>query len=256
MTLLTIKVQRSSFYDGPGIRTIVFLKGCSLRCPWCCNPETISSKPQVYFNGETGTKGVYGKEIQVRELVEVLKKDKPFYQSSGGGVTFSGGEPLLQAKALAECLENLKKENIHTAIETSLFCSLNSLDLVKEFVDLFVIDVKILDPKDCKKYLGGDLEVYLQNIERVFKMQKNCVFRFPAVKPYTFNESNLKLLHNFLKKWKIKKIEIFSVHNLAKEKYKSLGMEPLYFEEVKKEELEKIKKQFSSLSLEMNILNI
>ena len=305
MILLVVNIQRSSFYDGPGIRTTVFLKGCFLRCPWCCNPESISLNPQIYFNEEkclrtkrvdcseyikncsfnqiknpkevikintdsTGIRncrswikncpteaiGIYGEKFEVNELVRQLKKDKHFYDMSGGGVTFSGGEPLLQAKELAECLKELKKVGIHTCIETSLFCPTNYLDLVREFVDLFIIDIKILDPKNCKKYLKGNLEIYLKNVEGALQSQKACVFRFPAIKPFTFNESNIKLLYGFIKKWKIGNLEIFSVHNLATKKYESLGMKLPYFKKIKKEELELLKEKLSLLKVRVKILTL
>lgn len=307
MSLLVTSIQRSSFYDGPGIRTTVFLKGCSLKCPWCCNPENISSNLQIYFNEKkclrrkgidcnecikitplninklediirlnenfskefnyqkfkeiiencpTGAIGVYGKEMKTKELIDILKKDKPFYQLSGGGVTFSGGEPLLQAKCLTKCLEDLKKENIHIAIETSLFCSPDSLNLVEQFVDLFIIDIKILDPEECKKYLKGNIEIYLENIKRILKMEKNFIFRFPAVKPYTFNESNIKLLCDFVKEWKIKNLEIFSVHNFATNKYESLGLKPPHFQEVKQNELKLLKEKLTPLGVVVKILTV
>jgi len=231
MSLLVVNIQRCSFYDGPGIRTTVFLKGCSLRCPWCSNPECISPNPQIYFNEEKCLKikgincsecikscffyqikspkdvikintnstdilnycrnwakncpteaiGIYGEKFEVNKLLKILTMDKHFYDKSGGGVTFSGGEPLLQTKELAKCLKKLKKRGIHTCIETSLFCSPDSLDLIKKLVDLFIIDIKILDPKECKKYLKGDLEIYLKNVEKILRSQKTCIFRFPVV---------------------------------------------------------------------------
>ncbi len=308
MGLLVVKIQRSSFYDGPGIRTTVFIKGCSLRCPWCCNPECMLPSVQFYFDkgkclktkdvecGEcirvcpisllkspeniieinndnslitrclscrncirscpTSAIGIYGKEFEVEELVEMLKNDKDFYVMSGGGVTFSGGEPLLHAKELAMCLKELKKLGIHTCIETYLFCILDCLDLVKEFVNLFIIDIKVLNPNECKKYLGGDLQTYLKNVEIVLQSQKFVIFRFLCVKPVTFNKSNIKLLCDFLGEWKIGNLEIFSIHNFSTKKYESLGRKPLYFEEINKGELEFLKKKISALEIEVKILDI
>ncbi len=301
MSLLVTNIQRSSFYDGPGIRTTVFLKGCFLRCPWCSNPESISSVPEIYFNEKkclktkgidcneclksyqdiknpkefikniniltnrknyeeifnncpTDAIGVYGKQFEVDELVNLLKKDKYFYDISGGGVTFSGGEALMQSKELVNCLKELKKEKIHICIETSLFAPQNSVDLVKDFVDLFIIDIKILDPQKCKEYLKGDLNIYLKNVENLLRSKKNCIFRFIAVKPLTFNESNIQSLYDFIDKWKIKKLEIFSVHNLAVDKYKSLGKKPPYFEKLTEDELNLLKNKLSPLNIEINFL--
>ncbi|MDD5015064.1 MAG: radical SAM protein [Atribacterota bacterium] len=253
-----VDIQRSSFYDGPGIRTIVFLKGCLLSCPWCCNPESILPYPQVYFEDKNHQKikGVYGKIIKIKDLIKIIKKDIAFYKKSGGGVTFSGGEPLLQGMNLLECLKQLKKAGIHTCVETSLFCPSNYLNLIMEYVDLFIIDIKILNSEDCKRYLKGNLKIYLQNIKKVLKNHKNNVFRFPVVKPYTFNPNNIKKLHYFLKEWKIKKLEIFSIHNFATRKYNSLGKSGPYFEIVKKEELKSLKESFLKLKIDVKILNI
>lgn len=306
MSLLVTNIQRSSFYDGPGIRTTVFLKGCSLRCPWCSNPESISPTPEIYFNEEkclkmkgidcnkclenchfnniknpkdfikndvnifinkkeyevlfnncpTGAIGIYGRSFEVDELVDLLKRDKNFYNMSGGGVTFSGGEALIQSKELINCLKKLKKEKIHICIETSLFVSPDLVDLVKDFVDLFIIDIKILDPKKCREYLKGNPSVYVKNVEEILKSKKNYIFRFIVVKPFTFSESNIYSLYNFIKEWGIKNLEIFSVHNLAIDKYKSLGEEPPYFEKVEKEELDLLKNKLSSLNVRVKILTI
>lgn len=304
MPLVVTNIQRSSFYDGPGIRTTVFLKGCQLDCPWCCNPECKSFSPQFYFKKEkclrekkihcdecvkdspfklgklkdivteqidyskipvykdwvlrcpTQAIGIYGEIFEVDELVKLLKKDKHFYNGSGGGVTFSGGEPLLQAKELVKCLKELKKEGIHTCIETSLFCPSVSLDLVKELVDLFIVDIKILDPKECQKHLKGNLGIYLKNVEKIVNSKKNYFFRFPAVKPFTFNKTNIELLYLFLERWRPNKIEIFSIHNLGIEKYKSLGIEPLYFKKTTSRELNLLRKKLLSLKLQIDILTL
>lgn len=304
MSLLVVNIQRSSFYDGPGIRTVVFLKGCSLKCPWCCNPECISPNPQIYFNEEKCLKtkgiecnecmkncsfnqakdpkdivkkvntksikipnlkhwirncpmdaiGIYGERFEENELIKLLRKDENFYKTSGGGVTFSGGECLLQANVLFKVLKELKTLRIHTCVETSLFCPPDYLDLVKDLIDLFIIDIKILDPEECRRHLHGDFEVYFKNVEKILKSQKACIFRFPAVKPFTFNESNIKLLCKFVKEWKVKNLEIFSVHNLAVEKYKSLEMEPPRFERLSQKEIEFLKSSLLNCGVKPKIL--
>ncbi|MGB9680931.1 MAG: glycyl-radical enzyme activating protein, partial [Minisyncoccia bacterium] len=255
MSLLVTNIQRFSVYDGPGIRTTVFLKGCSLRCPWCCNPESINPYPEFYFTENkclrkrniecksciniedpnlvkeprsilkfnknynfdyrtykklvnscpSGAIGIYGEKFEINELFGILIKDKEFYKTSEGGITFSGGEPLLQAKELQFILKRLKKEKINIAIETSLFCPPESVGLVKDYIDLFIIDIKILDSQECKEYLGGDIKVYYKNLEILLKNgEKNFIFRFPMIKPLTFNQENLRNLYDFIKKWQIK----------------------------------------------------
>ncbi len=301
MSLLVTKIQRSSFYDGPGIRTTVFLKGCFLSCPWCSNPENIKSYPQFYFIKEKCLKekgfkcqeclnfykvkefrdisafsessfikkdkdkrffedcpteafGVYGKKISIIELFEILKKDKEFYRISGGGVTFSGGEPLMQAEKLVEILRLLKKEKINTAIETSLFCPSSLLTLVQKNIDLFIVDIKILDPVKCREIIGGDINLYFHNVEKLLKEKKQCIFRFPIVKPFTYNKKNLRLLYAFLKRNKIQNLEIFNVHNLATEKYKSLNLPTPRFKKISYRELTFLVKNIKKIGTSVKVL--
>lgn len=117
-TIMVSNIQRMCFHDGPGIRTTVFLKGCSIHCPWCSNPENISFYKEQY--SVNGVCGVYGKEYSGEELISVIKKDEMFF-GKDGGVTFSGGEPLMQTEALEGVFAALKKEGINIAVESSMF---------------------------------------------------------------------------------------------------------------------------------------
>jgi len=271
MSLQITNLQRFSLYDGPGIRTTVFLKGCSLKCPWCCNPENIKKKEEFYFKagdcircGEclticperllsepedilklegsrikecitcrkcvetcpTKSLGIYGEKITHEALLNVIQRDKEFYSQNNGGVTFSGGEPLLQAYELLNVLEKLKEENIHIAVETSLFAPLKCLKLIEDLVDLFIIDIKILDEDSCLKNIKGDFKTFGDNIEEIMRKNKSYIFRFPLVKPLTFNEKNITYLYDFIKGYNIKYLEIFKTHTLASDKYESLGLKP------------------------------
>lgn len=244
MSLLISHIQRSSFFDGPGIRTTVFLKGCLLTCPWCCNPECRQKDdllPAMKFNN--------------KELLELLGRDTEFYKTTNGGITFSGGEPLLQASDLVLCLEELKKQNINVCFETSLFCSPILLLKVINLIDLFIVDVKILDKKMNKKYLNGSIDTFEKNIKVLLDYNKKYKFRFPAIRPYTLNSVNISLLIKFLKKNKIRNIEIFSVHNLAKEKYKKFGLEFIKFTKISSKELTSLVLKLASYNINAKILN-
>ncbi len=154
--ILITNIQRFSLYDGPGIRTTVFLKGCSLRCPWCSNPENLVDKVQNYT--KDGVNGIYGKYCSCDELYFELMKDRQFYDSKPrgqqqtwdclnkipGGVTFSGGECLLQMKQLKPLMEKLYAESVHMAVETSLFVACSDLKTAIQYIDLFYVDVKLL----------------------------------------------------------------------------------------------------------------
>lgn len=246
--ILITNIQRFSLHDGPGIRTTVFLKGCSLRCPWCANPENI--EPQIQQYCKDGQKGVYGKYYTNDELLVELQKDKVFYAqvvaatalgNLPGGVTFSGGEPLLQFAALESVLQELKAEKIHICIETCLYAPAAMLELALRYVDLFYVDIKILNAVRCRDLLCGDTEQYFSNTERLFKFDKNVVFRIPVIGGYTDVEENIGEIISFLQQFRPLKIELIKEHNLGKSKYLSLGKKPLELNSVSDKQMEHIK---------------
>ena len=217
-------IQHFSLHDGPGIRTTVFMKGCSLHCPWCANPECIS--PDIDDN--------FGKYISIGDLEHEILKDKHYYKT-GGGVTFSGGEPILQIKKLEPLLKSLNSMKINICFETSLFVPKNLLDISIKYIDEFIVDIKILEPDKCKIILGGDINQYLNNI-KLLDMDKTT-FRIP-VSDYILEESNVDLILDLLHEFKPKKLEIFKIHDLAKEKYLILNKKH-YYNEVSNDQLNK-----------------
>lgn len=241
--LMITNIQRMCFHDGPGIRTTVFTKGCTLHCPWCSNPENLSSAPEFYE--KDGVKGVYGQEYTAEELVKILLRDRDFW-GEDGGVTFSGGEALLQADALRGVLELLKDKGVHTAVETALFVPEMHLEKIIPYVDCFIVDVKILDRTECRSVLGGDISVYLKNVEILCEAGKIKLFRVPCCPEYTFTEENKKRLLEFFKKFcssgqKEVPVQLFEIHGLGEKKYESLkrpmwkseGIEETYLHEYK-----------------------
>ena len=214
-------IQHFSLHDGPGIRTTVFLKGCSLKCPWCANPECISKEIQ----------GEFGYDISLEELENEILKDESFYKT-GGGVTFSGGEPLLQIKELEPLLISLKNKNINICFESALFVPQNYLKIANIYGDEFIVDIKMLNAKCCKDILCGDVNQYLSNL-KCLDLNKTT-FRIPVTK-FSINDSDMIL--DLLKEFIPKKLEIFKLHNLAKRKYEILDME-FYQEEVFNEQLD------------------
>lgn len=218
--LIITNIQRMCFHDGPGIRTTVFTKGCTLHCPWCSNPENLSPLPENYE--KDGVCGVYGREYTAEELVHTLLKDQDFWGAEGG-VTFSGGEVLMRAEALSEVLEKLKELGIHTAVETALFVPEENLQRVLPYIDYGIVDVKILEPALCREVLGGKLELYFRNVEQMYKSGKLMLFRVPCCEEYTFTEDNKKLLSRFFQKYPDISVQIFAIHSLGEKKYQSLG---------------------------------
>ena len=153
MKVIISDIQRFCLHDGPGIRTTVFLKGCSLRCPWCCNPETINFEIE-----ETNENYKYGYEIDLEDLEKEILKDIKYYEN-GGGVTFSGGECLLQFDKLEPLLKSLKNQGVNICIETSLTVPEKYVDIAIKYVDEFIIDIKILDEL-CEEKINGNIKLY------------------------------------------------------------------------------------------------
>lgn len=230
-------IQRFSLHDGPGIRTTVFLKGCSIRCPWCCNPENLESRPQEYI--KDNVKSVYGYNISTTDLYKEVMKDQPFYKGElnewkitsadfidklPGGVTFSGGECLIQMKVLKPLLEKLNAERVHTCIETSLFASTSELEIAISHIDFFIADVKILNPDKARSVEKGDFELYKNNLNLLLQSGRPVVLRLPIIGGYTDTEENQNLMSEFLSniKGNFLKIQMIKEHNLGIAKYESI----------------------------------
>ena len=225
-TLRVTNIQRMCFHDGPGIRTTIFLKGCSIHCPWCANPENISFCKEKYLHN--GKEEIYGRDYTSDELVAEVIKDIDFW-SMGGGITFSGGEALMQPEGIRAVLEELKKKGVHTAIETALFVPFENLQSIIPLMDYFIVDIKLLDQHRCKTVLGGNLEAYFRNVRTVYEAGKLKVFRIPCCYEYTYEEDNKKKIVEFLLQYKDVKVELFGVHNLGKKKYDVLYKENRVF---------------------------
>ncbi len=246
--ILITNIQRFSLHDGPGIRTTVFCKGCGVRCPWCANPENLEPRPEDYV--KDGVPGTYGRYISCEELVREVMKDELFYRQRGsgegldglpGGVTYSGGEPLLQADRLEPVFRALKEAGIHQCVETSLFVPEERLDLAMRYINLFYVDIKILDEERCKAILYGDLEQYLINVGILFSAEKPIVFRIPVIGGFTDSAENRRMVIELIKQYSPMKVELIKEHNLGQSKYISLGKSPLELHTVTDEFMEQYK---------------
>lgn len=275
--ILVTNIQRFSFHDGPGIRTTVFLKGCSLRCPWCSNPENLIAQQQNYIKDDI--EGIYGKYITADELLMEVLKDKVFYggkikQSNWsitnpeqiemlpGGVTFSGGECLLQINQLEPVLRKLNEQHIHTAVETCLFIPTTNLMIALNYIDFFYVDMKIIDDTLCREVEYGDLSLYLSNLDLLLNWKGKgnivpVVIRIPVIGTYTDQLQNRKAVKNLIAQYKNKilKIELIKEHNLGEQKYRSLGMDRKYMG-VTDELMEIYKKELSDMDIPVEICKI
>ena len=246
-------IQRFCIHDGPGIRTTVFLKGCPLRCLWCHNPESQKKAPQLMFFKDkctgcgkcrevckkaftsacsvcsavdcaevcrSGARVKSGRTVSSREVVETVLRDKEYYKTSGGGVTVSGGEPLLAGEFLKEILSGCKQAGIHTAVETSGAVGWECFADVLELVDLFLYDIKGTDPEKHRHNTGISNDLILENAARLTESGKNVLFRMPVVPGY--NDDEVKTVSRFAGDTPL---EILAFHTAGNGKYKALSRE-------------------------------
>lgn len=202
-------IQRFSLDDGPGIRTTVFCSGCNLRCLWCHNPEALRMD---------------SREMPIDELVKEIEKDKRFYQKSCGGVTFSGGEPMLQASELETILKECKRRGIHTAIETAGNYPFEVLEKVLEAIDLIIIDCKAYTNEIHKKCTGVANEQILSNIEKLSNLKTTFWVRVPIVFGVNVSFEEMEKIASFLRDKRIERVELLPYHKMGISKYKKYGM--------------------------------
>lgn len=235
-----INITRFCTDDGPGIRTTVFLKGCPLRCIWCHNPESQNATMERYIDGER-----VGKIVTVEDVIHEVIQDKVFYETSGGGVTISGGEPLSQPDFTAEILRSCRQNSIHTAIETSGYASKKALDKVLQYCDLVLFDIKETDSKKHLKYTGVEMEPILENLNRINEAQIPFVIRMPIIPSLNDRAEHFAVGKELREKLRFcQGIDIMPYHKLGKYKYEKLGRNYLcsHIEEPTKLQIEEWKK--------------
>ena len=245
-------IQRNSFVDGPGIRTTVFFKGCNLRCKWCHNPESQSFEKQMMFYKDKCTgcgkcrevcpnhlqscdfcgkcelycpaeaRKICGREYTSDEVLAEVIKDKAFYDNSGGGVTFSGGECMLQLDFLCEILKKCKSEGIHTAVDTAGNVPWKSFEKILPFTDLFLYDIKAFGAELHRKGTGVSNELILENLKNL-SGRADIIVRIPVIGGYNDNDEEIRQIADFLKQIKIIKAELLPYHAMGEHKYTALG---------------------------------
>lgn len=262
-------ISRYALHDGPGIRTTVFLKGCTLHCPWCHNPELISPEPEIAFYPErciscgdcqavcpqasvhlqsenridrkrcTGcglcaescpaeALTLVGKEYELEELVEIVLRDRLFYERSGGGVTLSGGEPTQQLLFLSALLGRLRRERIHTTIETNgLFSYEQFAAACLDQVDLIFFDLKLIDSDRHHEVIGSTNTVILENLARLLtKRAQDVIVRIPVIPGYTATRENIGRIGRFLRQQKALHYSLLPYHPYGLVKGAAVGATP------------------------------
>jgi pyruvate formate lyase activating enzyme len=261
-------IQHYAVHDGPGIRTLVFLKGCPLHCAWCCNPESQSFSPQLRYvasrctgclacmeacaagaitqTGNTlghsvdlchsctekqcidacnyGARSVSGKTMTAKEVCAIVARDIPFYINSGGGVTFSGGEPMSQPGFLAEMLQECRNQGISTAVETCGWATPDAVRQALPLTDLFLFDLKIIDPVLHRQYTGRSIEPVLESLALLASAKASLIIRLPLVRGITDTTRNLNDIAGIMANLDLRHISLEPYHPLGNEKYEAFGI--------------------------------
>lgn len=262
-------IQRFSTSDGPGIRSVVFLKGCPLNCAWCHNPESKNQKPEILYNRElcigcgkciktcknschsfeerhifnrnlclscnecaatcpSKALEVCGREASVSDVIEIVARDIPFYEESGGGITISGGEPLMQYDFTLELLKSSKELGINTAIETCGFTNKN-IEELNRYTDLWLYDIKLFENSKHIKYTGVSNDVIFNNLYALDKINSNIILRCPIIPDINTSAEhfdNIAILSNNLKN--VKAIHLEMYHPLGISKAEQLNQKQAY----------------------------
>jgi len=205
-------VQRFSIHDGPGIRTTVFLEGCSLRCGWCQNPE-------AFRHGAA-------EAVSPAEVIRRVLEDREYYAVSGGGLTLSGGEPLLHLVPVRALLEEARRHDLHTCVQTSGAVSQASFAAVLDLVDLFQFDLKHMDTRRHRSLTGAGTEGIHQNAVFLIEQGAAVQFRMPLVPGINDDDENLDRVARFLQEHGVRDLRLVPYHRLYLEKYAALGLVP------------------------------
>ena len=258
-------IQRFSLHDGQGIRTLVFLKGCDLRCPWCSNPESQHFKPELFFHpercigckncidvcpngaitcedgqlsferglcGNCGTcshvcyaeaRLIRGHQMSAESVIEEVWKDEAFYRKSGGGVTMGGGEPLAQADFAAAVLKKCKEKGLHTAVETAGHVPLPQMEKVLPYTDLFLYDVKHMDPQKHRENTGMDNKLILANLRMLIQAKKRVLVCVPLIPGFNDTPAEVGAIARFAASLGIQQINLLPYHRFGEGKYRLLG---------------------------------
>ena len=221
MTGLLFNIQKFCLHDGPGIRTTVFFKGCPLSCKWCSNPE--SQRAQVCFLGEN--KKPDSRLYTIEETMKICLQDKMFYEESGGGVTLSGGEALSQPEFAAALLGALRKEGIHSVLETSGCAPAEIFDEVSAIVDLLLFDIKHYDAQSHAEGSGVDNGLILFNLKNALSRKQAVLPRVPVIPGYNNSPKDAKDFASLFKSLGIEKAQLLLFHQFGEKKYDLLGID-------------------------------
>ena len=275
MKAFIFDIERGSFVDGPGIRTTIFFKGCNLQCKWCHNPESQSKNKQILFYRDKCTgcgkcksvcpyafekcdfcgkcalycpqdaRKICGKEYTVEEVLSEILKDKEYYGNSGG-VTFSGGECMLQIDFLKAILEKCKENGVHTAVDTAGNVSWEYFEKILPHTDLFLYDVKCFSEDLHKDGTGVSNRLILENLQKLSENKAEIIIRIPVIPEFNGNLCEMQKIANLLNGLKISKVELLPYHAMGEHKWFAIGKETEHFTVPNSTDVDDFKKLFNS----------
>jgi len=242
-------IQKFSIHDGDGIRTIVFLKGCVLRCRWCCNPE--SQEYAIQTMKVSGEPKIIGRDVTVDEVMEIVEQDRPYYYRSGGGLTLSGGESLCQPEFSRDLLRGAKERGINTAMESMACAKYEVIESILPYLDHYLLDIKHMNPAKHKEFTGKSNELMLENAKKIAcSGQVRLSIRIPVIPTFNDSEEEIRAIARYAKEldeeacrigghragtscsgmekyetgsYGIEKIHLLPYHRLGQDKYEGLG---------------------------------
>lgn len=295
---IVFNMQRFSVHDGPGVRTIVFLKGCPLSCKWCSNPESQNRNPQMMFNSKNcnkcgrcikvcsqgaidfnnpnridrkkctncgkceeicfpGAMVMSGKDMTVEQVIKELKKEAIQFRKSNGGITLSGGEPLMQPEYSTELLKACKSLGWHTAMETTAFASKEVINKVIPWVDLVLLDIKSLDSYAHINNTGVSNQSIIDNIKTIAQIGTEVIVRVPVIPGFNADRKSIEDIANFTKSLQtINEIHLLPYHKLGKNKYECIGKEYKMLDEIESpshELMMELKEVVENIGIKCNI---
>lgn len=216
-------IQRFSIHDGNGIRTIVFLKGCVLRCRWCCNPESQEYAIQTMM--VQGKPKIIGQDVTVGEVLDIVERDRPYYRRSGGGLTLSGGESLCQPEFARALLKGASEIGLTTALESMGCAKYEVIDSILPYLDTYLLDIKHMNGAKHKEFTGRSNELMLENARRIAASgQTELVIRVPVIPTFNDTSEEIRDIARFADSLPgVARIHLLPYHRLGQDKYDGLN---------------------------------
>ncbi|MBR5869058.1 MAG: glycyl-radical enzyme activating protein [Clostridia bacterium] len=224
MELNLSNIQHFSVGDGDGIRTTVFFKGCGLHCPWCHNPETIDFAPTILTYPELGKTEVRGSSMTVEAVMTEILEDADFYAESGGGVTLSGGEVLLQADGAFALAKAAKDAGLSVFLDTAGFAPRAAVEKLQPVVDCWLYDYKTADPAAFRQVIGGEMEPVRENLRFLLNAGANVRIRIPLIPGFNTGEESIEAIKRDLKGLGVRSVDLLPFHRLGSGKYTAMGL--------------------------------